>query len=95
MLDTLGIGEPTRSKLLRMAHVTHRYLEDWLAWYESQDRLGTGWVVTQIRDGAAPPPSQRKGEAADRRRYLAWGGERRMTNPNPSPPSPPRGPGEG
>jgi hypothetical protein len=75
MLDRLGIGEPTRSELLGLAHVTEAYLEGWLAWYGSQERLGPGWVVTQIRQGAAPPPSRRERDAAARRRYLAWSGE--------------------
>jgi hypothetical protein len=74
ILDALGIVEPTRSQLLRLAHVTERYLEGWLAWYESQDGLGPGWVVTQIRQAAAPPESRREREAAARRRYLEWGG---------------------
>ena len=42
ILEALGIGEPTRSQLLRLAHVTERYLAGWLAWYRSQDRLGRG-----------------------------------------------------
>jgi hypothetical protein len=75
MLDALGIAEPTRSELLRLGHVTERYLKRWLAWYESQEGLGPGWVVTQMRQGAAAPASRRERAAAERRRYLAWEGE--------------------
>jgi hypothetical protein len=76
ILDRLGVREPTRSELLRLAHVTHRYLKRWLAWYESQESLGTGLVVTQIRHGVSAPRSRRRRAAAGRRGYLAWGGGR-------------------
>jgi hypothetical protein len=68
----MGIAEPTRSELLRMAHVTEGYLQKWLAWYASHDRFGPGWAVTHIRDGAPAPRSRRDRQPAGRRAYLAW-----------------------
>jgi hypothetical protein len=71
ILDALGIMEPTRSELLRMAHVTESYLQTWLGWYESPEGLGTGCVVTRIRHGVAARAWGREWEAAARQRCLA------------------------
>lgn len=73
ILEAMGVLEPTRSRLLALEWTNGRYLSEWLAWYEGQDALGTGWVIMQIRLGTAAPESHRKAAARDRQRYLEWG----------------------
>lgn len=74
ILDAMGVAEPTRSRLLDLEHVTEEYLSAWRAWFESQDELGVGWVITQMQQGIEPPESQEQSERAERQRYLEWGG---------------------
>lgn len=74
ILDAMGIAEPTRSRLMELEHVTGAYLSAWRAWFESQDELGIGWVIMQMRQGVEPPESREQGKRAERQRYLEWGG---------------------
>jgi len=73
ILDGLGILEPTRSELLALEHVTERHLSAWADWFNDQEELGVGWLVTQIRVGVPSPPSREAREEQERQRYLEWG----------------------
>jgi len=74
ILDAMGVAEPTRSGLLDLEHVTESYLSAWRAWFDGQEELGIGWVITQIRQGIEPPETREESERAERQRYLEWGG---------------------
>lgn len=74
VLDAMGVAEPTRSRLLALEHVTEEYLTAWRAWFDGQDELGVGWVITQMKQAIEPPETREQSERAERQRYLEWGG---------------------
>lgn len=54
-LDKLQIGEPTRSELAALNHVTPEYLQPWIEDLRDRREVGPGLRVLGIRAGELPP----------------------------------------
>lgn len=55
-LDRIGVLEPTRTELMRLAWAGEAYLEEWADWFEvAREGAGVGMVVVQVRAGVRAP----------------------------------------
>ena len=55
VLDRIGVWEPVRTEIAELEHASVEYLEAWAAWFYSQDRLGVGALIVQLRAGVKAP----------------------------------------